>query len=414
MTAASERKPTIGMVVPALAGGGGVPAVADFLCRQIERTGRYGLQVYSLPTANGDADSRRLRAPATWIGYPRTSHGTWRGRDYTSVGASGIELEFQRYQPRARLTALLRGCDLVQVVAGAPAVALAAARCGRPVVLQVATRTRVERQGALVPGSVPLRLWRQAMTLLVDRLDDRALAQVDAVMVENAWMYDYARAHVARPGATVAMASPGVDSERFRPDVARATALREDPYILFVGRLDDPRKNLGLLCEAYARLCGHSRLPPRLVIAGKGALPDEARRALGPVHGIDRVRLAGAPDDAALVALYQRAACLALPSTEEGFGLVVIEAMACGVPVVATRCGGPEGIISDGVDGRLVPLGDAEALAAAVADLCGDMQANERMGLAARLKIEARYSESAAFQPFLDTYERLLRQALPD
>jgi glycosyltransferase involved in cell wall biosynthesis len=400
------------MVVPALNGGGGVPAVADFLCRQIERTGRYGLRVYSLPTANGDADSRRLRAPATWIGYPRTSRGTWRGRAYTSVGASGIELEFQRYQPRPALTALLRSCDLVQVVAGAPAMALAAIPCGRPVVLQVATRTRVERRGALVPGSPPVRLWRQAMTLLVDRLDDRALAQVDAVMVENAWMHNYARAHATRPGAMVAMATPGVDIERFRPEPARAQALRHDPYILFVGRLDDPRKNLRLLCDAYARLCDRSRSAPRLVIAGKGELPVEARHALGALQGTDRVHMAGAPDDAALVALYQRAACLALPSTEEGFGMVVIEAMACGVPVVATRCGGPEGIISDGIDGRLVPLSDAQALAVALEAVHSNAEANERMGRAARQAVEARYSERAAFQPFLDTYERLLRQAL--
>ena len=61
--------------------------------------------------------------------------------------------------------------------------------------------------------------------------------------------------------------------------------------------------------------------------------------------------------------MYQRAAVFALPSDDEGLGIVILEAMACGVPVVATRCGGPEDIITDGTDGFLVPRYDAGALA---------------------------------------------------
>jgi glycosyltransferase involved in cell wall biosynthesis len=349
-----------------------------------------------------------LLKPASWIGYPRCSDGSWNGRTFTNIGASAIEIESQRYRPRRLLTALLRECDLIQVVAGAPAVALAAVPCGRPIVLQVATRTIVERRGASMPGNRAVRMWRSLMTSLVDRLDDRALSKVDAVMVENRWMFDYARSRIARPGVAVHMASPGVDCMRYQPCADRASALLHDPYVLFVGRLGEPRKNTTLLCEAYARLYTASKVPLRLVVAGHGELPAAAQRALARAQCLHRVTIVGAPDNDALLALYQNATCLAVPSTEEGFGMVVIEAMACGVPVVATRCGGPEGIISDGIDGRLVPLGDANALAMALAEVCADVGGNERMGMRARETAVSRYSDYAAFKPFLDTYDRLL------
>jgi glycosyltransferase involved in cell wall biosynthesis len=101
----------------------------------------------------------------------------------------------------------------------------------------------------------------------------------------------------------------------------------------------------------------------------------------------------------------------ALSSDEEGFGMVILEAMACGVPVVATRCGGPDGIIDDGKDGFLVPLDDAVLLAERLTLLCRDNVLNEKMGCAARATIEARYADEVAGQAFVDVWERLLEKA---
>src|SRR5262249_37501547 len=116
------------------------------------------------------------------------------------------------------------------------------------------------------------------------------------------------------------------------------------------------------------------------------------------------------PSRAQLTALYQGAICFALPSDEEGFGMVLIEAMSCGVPVVATRCGGPEGIITDGVDGFLVPLNDPDTMAGRLCELITSAPLNGQMGAAARHAVETRFSESAAGNVFLQTYEELLRQ----
>ena len=70
-----------------------------------------------------------------------------------------------------------------------------------------------------------------------------------------------------------------------------------------------------------------------------------------------------------LVVLYQNASMFILASDEEGFGVVILEAMACGIPVVSTRSGGPDDIITDGDDGYLVPRDDASALARRIEEL---------------------------------------------
>jgi glycosyltransferase involved in cell wall biosynthesis len=114
------------------------------------------------------------------------------------------------------------------------------------------------------------------------------------------------------------------------------------------------------------------------------------------------------PEMSELIKLYQQATVFALPSVEEGFGMVIIEAMACGVPVVATRCGGPDSIITDGKDGYLVPMNDAPAMADAITRLCTDGELNEFMGYEARAKVEAKYASEMAGQILLDAWDRIL------
>lgn len=113
------------------------------------------------------------------------------------------------------------------------------------------------------------------------------------------------------------------------------------------------------------------------------------------------------PGRGVLRALYQGATCFALSSNEEGFGVVLVEAMACGRPVVATRCGGPEGIISEGHDGFLVPIGDADALAAKVELLIRDQIMNKIMGLNARETAVNRFSEASSGKVFFRVWDEL-------
>lgn len=402
----SARKPRILLVVPSLEQGGGVPSVAEFICQTIERSGAFDLQLVSLSTSARDELGVGLTKPASWLHGVLTHNGSWLGRPFTRVGAFASELEFQRYQPRQALAALLADCDLIQVVCGSPAWAWAVCGQGKPVAVQCATRAIIERRRRDATSRGTKGIWRRWMTKLTDRMDRRALQTVDAIQVENVWMLDYALGVNVGRDAIIRYAPPGVDAARFRPAALRD--LRPDTYILCVGRLDDPRKNIGLLLEAYANLPIELKASVRLVLAGSGG-PGPAFWARVKELGLaGRVDFVPSPDAEALVRLYQAASIFALPSDEEGLGVVILEAMACGIPVISTLSGGPDGIITDGVDGYLVGLDDEKAMADRLTRLLTDAALNERMGEAARETIMRKYEAGVAGKAFLDIYDELL------
>ncbi len=394
------------MVVPSLEDGGGVPAVADFLCRCVERSGRFDLRLISLVSAMTGPLGVALTRPRSWFHTNYTSAMDWKGRPATLVGAFASELEFQRFRPRPALAGALEGCDLIQVVAGCPAWANSVTSLGPPVSLQVATRAVVERRRRDAHPRDMAAWWRRWMTSITDRLDDRALRRVDAVQVENPWMLEYVSSVVRDcPAVDVRYAPPGVDAVGFRPPSgARRVAM---PYVLSVGRLDDPRKNVEMLLEAFSLLPQHMS-DLQLWTAGMSPPPRAYFRAADELGLAQRVRHWERPDMLRLVELYQDAAAFALPSDEEGLGMVVLEAMACGTPVVATRCGGPDGVIADGLDGFLVDRGDARAMADRIVRLVSDPGLRDAMGACARATIEERYSEEVAGARFEQVWETLL------
>lgn len=156
--------------------------------------------------------------------------------------------------------------------------------------------------------------------------------------------------------------------ESFRPRAAGEppgplpAALGDAPYLLQVGG-DLPNKNLGGVLESYAALCAQEAPPYRLVVLGPDG-PHLARfRTARPDLAARVVRLGGL-SQAEVVALYQRAACLVCVSRAEGFGLPMLEAMACAVPVVAANVSSLPEVAGDAA--RLVPPDQPAALAAAI------------------------------------------------
>jgi glycosyltransferase involved in cell wall biosynthesis len=392
----------IALVVPGLEEGGGVPVVALFLDRVLTASGRYDPRLISVPMSSVDGSSVRLVRPSTWLHGPRVRSGSWSGRPFRHVGAVLTELEFQRYRSRPALTALLREHDLVQVVAGIPAWAGVALDADCPVGLQVATLMATERQSALRAAGGVRRLWSRAMTAVLTRLEATALRRVDRVFVENAWMLD--RMRRMTPPERVVFAPPGVDTDRFTPPPRRDAA----DSILAVGRMSDPRKNVAVLFRAYRALVDELPEAPPLVLAGnRGPTPSqwELARELGIA---ERVRFHAEVSAAELVELYRRAAIYALSSDEEGLGLVILEAMACGCPVVSTDCGGPSTSVVEGETGFLVPVGDHAALARRMLRLLREPPLRRRMGQRARARAVESFSLEATGRPFVDWYDEVL------
>jgi glycosyltransferase involved in cell wall biosynthesis len=108
-----------------------------------------------------------------------------------------------------------------------------------------------------------------------------------------------------------------------------------------------------------------------------------------------------------MVSFYQQATLFVLPSLQEGLGIVTLEAMACGILVVSTRCGGPEDVIEDGINGLLVENNNASKFAEAILKLLRDEGLRKRMGKKAREAVVNKYSIAKLAPKFFDLFKEL-------
>lgn len=212
----------------------------------------------------------------------------------------------------------------------------------------------------------------------------------------------------------VAVASPGVAADALAgadPERLRARLDLRGPLVVFLATLL-PDKGVTHLVEACARLWarGHA---VNLVLAG-GRMPvfDRFWDALTePVRA--RVHLLGSIDDQTKQDLLAAADIVAMPSRTDSFGIVYLEAWLAGKPVIGARAWAMDEVINEGVDGLLVPFGDAAALAEALQALLADPTRRARMGAAGRAKVLARYTWDQASAAVRDVYQRLAHQPLP-
>jgi phosphatidyl-myo-inositol alpha-mannosyltransferase len=172
----------------------------------------------------------------------------------------------------------------------------------------------------------------------------------------------------------------GVDIERFR-DAAPYEALRDGTLnILFVGRLED-RKGLEYLLRAYHRL-KKRRVDARLIVVGDGPRRRQYRRYIG-VRRIRDVEFMGRVSDEEKARYFRSADIFCAPSTgQESFGIVLLEAMAAGLPIVASDIHGYKNVVQRNVQGFLVEPRNHRALAAALYTLATDSDLRIRMGAA--------------------------------
>ena len=196
----------------------------------------------------------------------------------------------------------------------------------------------------------------------------------------------------------------GVDTQVFRP----LEAVEKEPNgLLFVGNSEDLNKGAPYLIEALALLRGD--VPFHLTLVDR---KEEDLKVVPPLvrrHGLTgQVTYTGRVARGELVRLYSRSHVLVSPSLYEGFGLPAAEAMACGLPVIATSAGAFPEVIADGTTGVLVPPRDAPALAGAIRDLLSDPETCLRMGQAARRRVARRFTWRETARQTVALYEEVL------
>ncbi len=225
------------------------------------------------------------------------------------------------------------------------------------------------------------------------------------------WLIDT----VEIPRSKVVQIYNGVDQTRFRPvedkDRAGFPSAFAGPKVLLVGTVGRLAtvKSQETLVRAFAALCGQrpgQREQLGLILVGDGPRR-EALETLARELGIaDRCWFAGDRSDVG--ALLCQLDIFVLPSLNEGISNTVLEAMACGLPVIATRVGGNPELVEDGRSGCLIGVGDETALTRRLTELLDDRESRLEMGRVARRRIEDRFNWGNTVREYTAVYEALL------
>lgn len=315
-------------------------------------------------------------------------------RERTAVPATTARVDaVNQLAAAARLAPALDGWRSTWVVAALAQYGYAAVRARRPYACWLAASLEDEWHGRRrgLPRSRRLALAANAPVLR--RLERGVLRNARAVYAISPHSAGRLADAGGIPRDRVGVLPIPVDVERFTPGPPVAERL-EQPAILFVGRASDPRKNVHALLDAFRDV--RSRLPrARLRLVG-----DPPATFVG--EGVDV--LGRSP---AVAEEMRRAALLVLPSLQEGFGIVVAEALACATPVVVTPCGGPEHLVSSSQGGVVLSSFRVDELADAVAGLLVDPARLEEMGSRGREHVAREHAPERLHALLADAFAEL-------
>lgn len=388
-------KKRIAIVVPEYrteaAPGGGVSTVADFVYDAFLAEPDWDVEIVSPRMWSRAQESQRIRAPKSWLPGPQLSIGQVRDVAVSYVGSHFSEIEALRYLPRRKLREKLSSFDVVVVVCGTPAIINAVRGFNKPILAQVATTVFVERARLVTKGSLLRRIYAQVSRAITYRLDRSGIRVADVVLVENSWMGDWCRKQGAR---RVELEIPGIDTSFFSPSGSKEASGVGDGYIVSVGRLNDARKDFGLLVRAYSEAVLNHKVSQKLVIAGREDLPAEVYEDIDRLGLRSKIQIRRDLSPEELRDLYRGADLFAMSSSEEGLGLVLLEAMACGTPIVTTATEGAKSVVSAAGTGKLVDFGEGiePRLAMAIAELANDEIARTEQSVLARAAAVDRFS----------------------
>lgn len=198
-----------------------------------------------------------------------------------------------------------------------------------------------------------------------------------------------------------------VDVEAFKPGVrhcSRRTFAQEDELILMHASNFRPVKRVPDVIEIFSRV--RKKLKCKLILVGDGPEMSMAELLIGKNGLNDEVMLLGNQDSIATI--LPVADLFLLPSQTESFGLSALEAMACGVPVIASNTGGLPELVTYGYDGFLLPVGDVEGMSEAAIGLLGDKGKLNTMKEAARTSAVTRFSSNLMVPRYEDYYMRVI------
>lgn len=208
----------------------------------------------------------------------------------------------------------------------------------------------------------------------------------------------------------IARIASGVDAERFRPgESAYEGTLLARPRVIFTGRLHR-QKNLDLLLEAWPEVA--CRTSANLILVGRGSERDRLEERARALQVSDRVQFTGPLDEPAEI--LRAADLFVLPSVAEGMSNSLLEAMATGLPCLATDIGGNSDLLGQGSAGLLVPKDDPRAWSGTIIELLENESRRRTLGLAARARVETEYALPIVVSRYVELYRQLIAGTWPE
>lgn len=349
-----------------------------------------------------------LRAPLEEAGIPVT---VIQGRSRSLAGDPRALAELRRlYRDLARViddhrsevvqTHLMRSLDFL-------ALALRR-RPSRPSVIWTFHNARLDLRADQLPGRRWLLRPKRAGYRGLYRRASRAAGALVAVSDDVARTIDAE----LRPAAGRLVTIPnGVDVERYATEADRSVRAEigvpeAAPMLICVAKMLE-QKGHRYLVEALAAASGDHE-PMHVALLGDGPLRDEIASRARAAGVADRLHLLGTRSD--VPRLLRAADVFVLPSLWEGLPMALLEAMAAGLPVIATSVSGTRQVVEDGRTGMLVAPGDSAELARAMSRLAGDATLRARLGAAGRDHVRAEFSVDRQAQRHLDLYRACLRR----
>ena len=373
---------------------GGVLAMIRFAVNMLSAAGFEPVIAHYEPYSVRPA----LSVPVFRVGQrrPNTERRTFEGHEVHAIGAWLPELEFANYLATSTWRRLMETCASYLAISGNILAATPFYQTDRQFLAWVASGRAEDRRQRAQRFRLPRRLFDVGVVSPVAAVLERAVLRSGVTLPISRYTQQSLR-KIAGPGCVGEVMPVPVDFEFFTP----ASHSEVTGRVGFAGRLKDPRKNVELIIRSIATAAAKGLNSLTAVLVGEVA-PDLSKLAYD--LGVEaRVSFVPPLDRVALREWLRSIDVFVVPSHQEGLCIIALEAMACGCPVVSTRCGGPEEFVLDDETGYVVDS-DPAAMAEAIHKIVSDRMLRARLGGAARALVEREFSAGRAEAIFWNAY----------
>lgn len=368
---------------------GGVRTMVEEAWRFAAKKGRPHLFFLSFEPSIATS-IRSLRLSST------TQHGTWEGKSFTAIGARWAFWEPGHYfYTRKQWQQALEGYEYFFVVSGTPIAAHILYLLKKKYVLWIASSYDDDRAQRVQKMSYPRGLINAVARPLMVSIERSALRGAASVCFTSRYTQQlFPQSMQARSGVV------GVPLSLAWLDSAQNNQQKPDNHLIAIGRFSDPRKNIQMLLRVFDLV---KLSLPQVTLTIIGAVPPSCASAYtGPYKGVTFIEHRISEQE--LAEQVERASLMLITSYQEGLSIVGIQALAKGVPVVSTDCGGVRDYIHTNKTGLLAAVNDDQAMSDSILSLLNDDRRRMNMGIAGRALVLEKYTQHSIDQALEDAF----------